>query len=393
MTLPSLLRNNPGRRINAFDGMTVTADVWQEAHEYHRYQQRMLALNGHGTGILAGLEVIASEPTSQTIYILPGAAIDPTGHLIVVDRPAAYDLGKYRDGVLHLLLTYDESRPQPQNGHHADTPFFVHTGYNVETVVDQTDTPQVELARIPRQGRDTSIANAADFYRPGVNEIDLRFRVDVAPLARKTSLVGIAYLSPMDDPSARLSAHAEGHGRGLIHLARSVSMQPEMRVLVNEGIDLSADLSEYTLICLVAKDAVNLDAAVRTNLADFVRKGGTVFLESCHREGGAKPEADRTFNDLSRQLGSNNPQPLKRHSPLLSEPFFFARTPDGYENQGAPEVRADGGVVLSTCDFGCLWQGERRSGPASREEIRTGMEWGHNLMLYAWHRRQKKGSS
>ncbi len=383
MTLLSLLRHNPGRRISAFDGMAVTADVWQEAHEYHRYQQQMLALNGHGVGILAGLEVIASDPTSQTVYILPGAAIDPSGHLIIVDQPAAYDLGQYRDGVLHLLLTYDESRPQKQNGQHADNPFFVYTGYNVETVVDRTDTPQVELARIPRQGRDTPITNAADLYRPGLNQIDLRFRVDVAPLARKTMLVGIAHLSKVDDPS---------HTRGLIHLARSVSMQPEMRVLVNEGIDLRGDLGDYTLLCLVAKETFDLEVAAVNNIYDFVRKGGTLFVEGCHREGGSNPRANDSFANLISALGSR-PQVVKRHTSLLSDPFFFARPPDGYESQGAPDLRADGGVVISTCDYGCLWQGERRSAAAAREEIRSGMEWGHNLLLYAWQRRQGGSSA
>jgi hypothetical protein len=381
MTLASLLRHNPGRRISAFDGMTVTADVWQEAHEYHRYQQRMHALNGHGTGILAGLEVIAGEPASQTVYILPGAAIDPGGNLIIVEQPAAYDMGRYRDGTLHLLLTYDETRPQPQNGQYGDHPFFVHTGYSVETVVDRPDTPQVELARILRRGHDDPIHNAADLHRPAVNEIDLRFRPEVAPLARSTVLVGIAQLSALDDPS---------HSRGMAHLARSVSMQPEMRVLVNEGVDLSGDLADYTLLYLVAKATFDLEVAEVNNLHEFVRKGGTLFVESCHREGGAKPASDDSFANLISVLGSK-PQTVKRHDPLLSEPFFFAQPADGYENQGAPDLRAGGGVVVSTSDYGCLWQGERRNGGATREEIRAAMEWGHNLLLYAWQRRAGGG--
>jgi hypothetical protein len=381
MTLSSLLRHNPGRRISAFDGMTVTADVWQEAHEYHRYQQRMLALNGHGTGILAGLEVIAGEPASQTIYILPGAAIDPAGNLIIVEQPAAYDMGRYRDGTLHLLLTYDETRPQPQNGQYGDNPFFVYTGYSVETVVDRPDTPQVELARILRRGHSDPIKNAADLFRPGLNEIDLRFRPEVAPLARSTVLVGIAHLSPLDDPS---------HSRGVAHLARSVSMQPEMRVLVNDDVDLAGDLTDYTLLCLVAKATFDLDVAEVNNLREFVRKGGTLFVESCHREGGARPASDDSFAVLISVLGSK-PQPVKRHEALLSEPFFFAQPADGYENQGTPELRAGGGIVVSTGDYGCLWQGDRRNGVATREEIRAGMEWGHNLLLYAWQRRAGGG--
>ena len=196
--------------------------------------------------------------------------------------------------------------------------------------------------------------------------------------SRATLLVGVAYLSPLADPS---------HGRGLAHLARSVSMQPEMRVLVNEGIDLTGDLGEYTLICLVAKETFDLEVAEVNNLHDFVRKGGTLFVESCHREGGARPKSDDSFANLISALGSR-PQPVPRHAGLLSEPFFFASPADGYENQGAPALRADGGVVHSTWDYGCLWQGDRRNGAASREEIRAAMEWGHNLLLYAWKRRQ-----
>jgi len=380
MSLNSLLRHIPARRVSAFDGMTVTADVWQEAHEYHHFHQRMHALNGHGVGILTGLEVIAGEPASQTVYILPGAAIDPAGNLIVVGQPAAYDLGKYRDGSLHMLLTYDESRTQPQNGQYSDQPFFIYTGYNVETVIDRPDSPQVELARVVRQGRDAPITDAADFYRPRVNEIDLRFRPDVAPLVRSILLVGVAYLSPLDDPS---------HGRGLHHLARSVSMQPEMRVLVNEGIDLAGDLGEYSLICLTAKETFDLEIAEVNNLCDFVRQGGTLFLESCHREGGAEPPADDSFADLISAL-SGRPRAVERGESLLSEPFFFAHPPDGYERQAGPGLRADGGVVFSTVDYGCLWQGERRDGAAGRADIRAAMECGHNLLLYAWRRRKGK---
>lgn len=384
MTFASLLRQNPRRRISPFDGMSVTADVWQEAHDYHHFQQRMHALNGHGVGILAGLEVIASEPASQTVYILPGAAIDPGGNLILVDQPAPYDLGRYADGVLHLLLTYSETRPQPQNGQHGDHPFFVYTGYSVETIVGRPDSPQVELARIVRQGvgqgRDTPITDATAFHRPGVNQIDLRFRPEIAPLGRTTVLVGVAYLSRPGDPS---------HSRGVAHLARSVSMQPEMRVLVNDGVDLAGDLGEYTLLCLAAQDAFTPDERVVANLRAFVDGGGTLFVESCHREGGQRPAADASFAGLVRQLG-RSPRPVQRHAPLLSEPFFFAQPPDGYETHGAPSLHEGDGVVVSGWDYACLWQGERRSGGATREEIRAAMEWGHNLLLYAWQRRSAR---
>jgi len=46
-------------------------------------------------------------------------------------------------------------------------------------------------------------------------------------------------------------------------------------------------------------------------------------------------------------------------------------------------------VIFSTHDYGCLWQGERRGGSASREEIRSAMEWGSNVVAYALARHKR----
>jgi hypothetical protein len=52
-----------------------------------------------------------------------------------------------------------------------------------------------------------------------------------------------------------------------------------------------------------------------------------------------------------------------------------------------PGLKVGEGVIVSACDYGCLWQGERRGRAASREEIRAAHEWGSNLMAYAVARR------
>ena len=59
-----------------------------------------------------------------------------------------------------------------------------------------------------------------------------------------------------------------------------------------------------------------------------------------------------------------------------------------------PSARLDGPGRLrhpehSTADYGCLWQGERRSGAAGREAIRSAHEFGGNLLALAEARRQK----
>jgi hypothetical protein len=73
----------------------------------------------------------------------------------------------------------------------------------------------------------------------------------------------------------------------------------------------------------------------------------------------------------------------------LVEPFLFGASPPGYETEGAPTVSAGDGVVFSTHDYGCLWQGKRRDRAASREEIRSAVEWGSNIVAYAVERRKR----
>ncbi len=372
-----LLRSYPGRRLSAFDGMAVTAEVWQEAHEYHRYHQRLHALHNHGVGIVSGLEVIATDPPSQTVYILPGVAIDPGGHVIVMPEPAFYDMSNYREGMLHILLTYDESRPQPSNGLYGDSPYYVYTGYNVETVIDEPDSPLVELARIQRTDRTQPIHNANPGAQPGINQINLRFRPHVVTFTAQTALLGVHHLNGVVNSA---------HRRGCQHLAQQLSRQADMQVWVDDEIVLGGDLSQYTLLNLVAKDRFQLDMDEVNALYRYLQGGGTLFLESCHREGGPNPASDGALRDVLETLGVRM-EALRPQHPLLHDPYFFAYPPLGYETQGAPDLWVGDGVIFSSFDYGCLWAGERRSGLAAREEIRSGFEWGHNLIRYALQRR------
>ena len=47
------------------------------------------------------------------------------------------------------------------------------------------------------------------------------------------------------------------------------------------------------------------------------------------------------------------------------------------------------GARFSQADYGCLWAGDRRGGPASREEIRAAHEFGQNLLDWAAERARR----
>ncbi len=368
----SELQAYPRKRIEPVDGMAVTAQVWQEAHEYHRLQQRYHALWYHGSGIVTGLEVTASDPPDSSVVIHPGVALDGQGRTILLPEATAFDVGQAQ-GLLYLLLTYDESAPRA--GGSEEGPLYVHAQFAIEARAALPDTPCVELARIRRQDRDAPIAGAQDPERPAANEIDLRFRRQVGAAPQPVVTLAVCYTA----------AGNPAHGRGAGNLARALRHSGQ-QVWVDDGLPLDEGLAAYSLVYLTGRDAFQLSRDEMNALYTYLQGGGTCLIESCRRDGEGDPAADAAFLDLLASMGVQL-DPLPSGHPLLTDPFLFAVPPSGFEAEG--RVLVGGGVVLSTFDYGCLWCAERRGRPAGREEIRAAMEWGANLVAYALARRRQ----
>ena len=80
----------PRKRIKAYDGMTVTADIWAQAHDEHRNARRAHDVIFHQPGIVSGLTVQANDPPDQYVFISPGVGVDPSGNIIVLTESVAY---------------------------------------------------------------------------------------------------------------------------------------------------------------------------------------------------------------------------------------------------------------------------------------------------------------
>jgi hypothetical protein len=372
-----LLKEYPNKRIRAIDGMAVTADVWEDAHNYHRQAQRFHNLYSHGNGIVTGLQVIASDPPDSAVYILPGVAVDSAGHLIVIAEPTAYDIGRQVDGPLHLVLTYGESRPRSegQQSTQEGAPLFVQSEFGAQALPELPNTPYIELARVRRQGKSAAIVDAKDAAHPAANEIDLRWRQTSVATVRETVGVAVVYAGMAE----------RRHGEGLLNLARAVNHHTHYNVIVDDNALLTGGLADYALVCVVAQRAFQFSPDEQSALQAYVQGGGTVFLESCRREATTAPSSDQSFQDLISAFGVKMADVVKAGHALLKQPNFFVSLPAGYEVQGT--LLAGGGVVLSTADYACLWQGEQRNGAASREAIRSALELGENLICYAAERR------
>ncbi len=382
MISPELRNSFPIKRLKPEDGMAVTARLWEEAHDYHRQQLRFHNLFGHGPGILTGLEVIASDPPDTSVYILPGMAVDSAGQPIFLAEPLTYDVGTRVDGLLYLLLSYGEGSPRPGEAVSQDggTPLYVHTEFVLQATPTLPDTPYVELARVRRVGRDAYLMDPKDALHPGINEMDQRYRRSVGASPQEFLSVAVAYAGGAPLPR---------HGRGMSALARSLGQSRERHVRVDDNVALAPGLEQYHLLYLVGQSEFALSSGEMGALHTFRQGGGTLFIESCRRDVAlGEPPSDASFMALISAMGVQMEELRAGHS-LLAEPNLFASVPSGFETQGTPAVRAGDGVVFSACDYGCLWQGERRSGAASREHIRSAQEWGANLLAFAAERQRK----
>jgi hypothetical protein len=367
----------PRKRIRAMDGMAVTAEIWEEAHDYHRTVDRVHTLLHHGAGIVAGLEVIASDPADNSVYVLPGLAVDPIGQSILVPEPRAYDLGG-AEGALYLILTYTESRPQTANGRAGeDAPLYVYTQFTLEAVSTPPPTPYVELARVWRRGAGPIVA-AKEANHPRANEIDLRFRKEIGKQTPDPVAVGVVTLR---------GAEGTNHGEGMSNVAAAMRYDSEAPVWVDRGVPLTNGLARYDLLYVVGRDGFQLNNDEMTTLYHYWQEGGSLFYEGCRRaQESGEPAADAAFVALLDSFGVQL-RPVEAGHEVLRAPYLFGAPPDGFETRGTPTLRAGEGVLVSTFDYGCLWRGERRGRPAARSEIRNALEFGANLVTWAAARR------
>ena len=230
----------------------------------------------------------------------------------------------------------------------------------------------MELARFARSSSLEAFLDANDPVQPGPNEIDLRFRCEVG--APREVSMAVSYLGAVREKK---------QGRGALYLARALNRMGPYRLSVNDDVELGPGVETNTLIYLVGAGDLKLSSNQVNGLTNYVKKGrGSLFIEG----NDAKAEAD--FLDLLEGMDMQ-PGLLPPGHRLLVEPYLFAAPPPGFESPDAGRVLVNDGIIFSTSNYGLLWHGEMRDGTPSREQIRSGFEWGANIIAYARHRRRR----
>jgi hypothetical protein len=348
----------PKTRIKPYDGMSVTADVWTQAHEEHRKARQAHDVLFHGPGIITGLDVQANDPPDQYVFISPGVAVDEAGNIIVLDEPVAYDFGAKAEGSLYLLLGHGE---RESGGVDKDVR-QIHSEFVVAARSSLPKRPAVELARVHISEVGKPIRNPENAAHPAIGELDLRFRAQVGPQARRKVHIGLF----------NFGREVQDVLAGWRFLAVECERSSSYRLILDGNLSASADLTAYDLVYLSAKGSFNPEGAAVKSLQAYLKQGKVLLAEALDEQAG------KSFAKLFEQLGQK-PAPLTANTPLLETPFLFAEPPLG---ASPGSLQASKQLVFSTSGYSLAWAGKLPFEARSRTDIRNTHEWGINLIRY-----------
>ena len=382
------------KRVNPFQGLMIDTDIWLDAHNYHRDQQRLHTLVFHKVGIVQGLEVTSNKPPDLSVNIHPGIAIDLEGNVILVPATQHYRIQTREKGTIYLIIQFREVPSGPYQPPDGGQPTRLMDAYRIQEREKLPSEPYLELARLDFDPADEVIRDAKSRAQPAKNEINLGFRQEVTleapPVTPQKTVANVPEpVSPAKKTitlgHAVLGGATKGlHSEGLKNLVREIDRQENQTVHLKQDIPLDKSIEQCTMIYLTGNSRFELSVEQQAALDDFLKSGGVIFGEGC-TEGqeeaetkGAK-EYGLAFNQLASQLKCKL-EIVQRAHPLLSTVHVFSEVPRGAE----PEMLLEGGhMVYSGSDYGCAWQGGHQNNPLPRDIIRSSFEMGANIIAYA----------
>lgn len=401
------------KRVNPFQGLIIDIDVWRDAHDYHRNQQRLHNLALHGPGIATGLEVTANQPPDLSVVIQPGIGIDSQGNVIIVSQPQAYRIQSPEKGTVYLTIQFREIPTGPNQPADGGQPTRILEAYRMQERDSLPDEPYLELARIDFDPDKPAITAAINPSQPQKNEIDVRSRQDIATAASETiqcpqqeTIVhdGKPDLHLQQEISAlkneltlrsqqpvspakyqltigyiSLAEDKELHRIGIENLAREINHSNDYQAVINETASLSNAIKGCDLLYIAGNSRFETDAMITDNLQAFLKDGGIIFGEGCARDIQQAKDFGLAFNKLAQQLGQRLEKTDYGH-PILNSYHTFASVPPGANSEGI--MLAGTQMIYSNCDYGCAWAGGFPDIPLSRDIIRNALEMGVNICLW-----------
>lgn len=305
------------KKVNPFQGLVIDADIWRDAHNYHRDQQRLHVLAFHKVGIVEGLEVTANNPPDLSVTVHPGMAVDPDGNVIIIPQKQDYRLQTREKGIIYLVIQFREVPTEPYQPPEGGQPTRLLEAYRIQEREKLPDEPYLELARIDFDPAREVIRDTKNASRPETNEINLSFRQEATSVAQPPAPEKIS--APAKEIAGRpqetitLGRVALGgasknlHAVGLGNLIREINRRDNLVAKLEENITLDKDINRCTVIYLTGNNNFEPTPEQQTALGSFLQSGGVIFGEGCSEgqgetESKGAKEFGLAFNRLASQL-------------------------------------------------------------------------------------------
>ena len=428
----------PLERLAVKDGLLLTADYWRRAHTYHRDRQNIHYQSLQQPGIVCGLGVSvipapadlpAQYRDGRWLQIQSGIAIDLVGNPIIVPQPIDFRITSEayeRPLIVYVVLSYvDPDKLQRQTSRD-----IVQETFRIDERTSPPSNLEVELCRILLQPGLVQLEKSDDVFAPGVNSLDLRYRL--RPKARPKGVMRVAQLTQnnLQENSKIVS--------NLSYLLQSVAaLYPALQVSEEVGeVTFKTELegvklSDYDLIYLTYQQLFSLQESEIETVRQYWQAGGVLLVEASSKEINIKElnlvhqqlqeaiadlegedelaeiktqleaelksvEADLAqtidkvaFNvkKLAQQLGTfpDSTGHLSHTHPLRTQPFLFGQFPT--INKQPTQPFNWGGIILVIGELSTAWGLDERL-LLPREIIRNAQEMGINILYFAWRKHQ-----
>ena len=376
----------PMQRQQVRDGLLLTAERWQRAHDYQRKRQNLHYQSINQPGIVCGLgvrvipapeEVAAQYRDNRWVQIQPGIAIDLEGNPIIVPHQInfriATELKESEPVTVYLVAQY---RDPDRLGASSDREVVQET-FRIDERSRPPERSEVELCRVLlRPSQQDLLSTPTDVFFPGYGDLDLRYRRQAQ--ARPQGLVQIAQIDSDDEDCSRNFFH-------LTYLLRSVEdIYPSLKGAETvDRLTWDEDMHPYELLYLTGHRGLSLNNYQFSKLESYLKSGGTLLVDADVKSIELIQSVQAIAQHLQTPLKSL--QEARRDHPLRIKPFLFSALPMIDETR--IQLLSGGGIILTIGNLGGLW-GLDEELQRSRTEIRTAQELGVNILHFAWKRKQ-----
>ena len=376
----------PMQRQQVRDGLLLTAERWQRAHDYQRKRQNLHYQSINQPGIVCGLgvrvipapeEVAARYRDNRWVQIQPGIAIDLEGNPIIVPHQInfriATELKESEPVTVYLVAQY---RDPDRLGTSPDLDIVQET-FRIDERSRPPERSEVELCRVLlRSSQQELLCTPADIFFPGYGDLDLRYRRQAQ--ARPQGLVQIAQINSDDEDCSR-------NFFNLTYLLRAVEdIYPSLKGAESVAqVTWDEDLHPYELLYLTGYQGLSLNNHQFSKLSSYLKSGGTLLVDAPVESTELIQSVQAIAQHLKTPLKSL--QEARRDHPLRIKPFLFSALP--MMNETRIELLSSGGIILAIGNIGGSW-GLDEELQRSRADIRTAQELGINILHFAWKRKQ-----